>query len=547
VTPARPQPIDRKDTIMLRRTALSLLSGAAIAPLAGWRDAIAQAAPGRPLTYGQSTRVTALDPAQGAFATYPGGYEVGYCMFDRLVDFDADLRIVPGLATRWEVAADVMSVRFTLRKGVTFHDGTAFDAAAVKFNVERLMDRERTPTNRPLWDVVAGVEVVDAETVVVRTKAPFSQIVNSFAHGSGSIVSPASVARHGEKGVAQNPVGAGPFMLESFVPGQEVVLKAFPGYWGGRPATERLAFKFIAEAATRVAALRTGSVDIVDSVPVQLVAGLRREAGIDVIARPGLRPLGLAINLSAAPFDDVRVRQALNHAVPVRQIAERVFFGFAKASDSPLAFDTQGYKRAGEYEFSPDKAKALLAQAGWTPGAGGKLQKGGQPLKLRMLASEGLFPGDVSIAEICQRAFQQVGIEAEIRKVEGGAYWGELRRERKALDFDVAFFGFNPSNASGLYHLESLFKSNADDNGKLDVWNIGRYRNARVDELLARANATPDLAGQNALLGEVQKIVWDEAPYVWLHVNENVTAVRKGVTGVEVWPIVFTIPRRAGA
>jgi ABC-type transport system substrate-binding protein len=532
---------------MLRRTALSLLSGAAAAPLLGWREALAQAAPGKTLTYGQSTRVTALDPAQGAFATYPGGYEVGYCMFDRLVDFDADLRIVPGLATSWEPAKDVKSVTFKLREGVRFHDGTPLDAAAVKFTVERLIDRERTPTNRPLWDVVDGVDVIDTRTVVVRTKAAFSQILNSFAHGSGSIVSPAAVAKHGEKGFAQNPVGAGPFMLESFTPGQEVTLKAFDGYWGGKPATERLAFKFIAEAATRVAALRTGSVDIVDSVPVQLVAGLKREANLEVLTRPSLRPLGLVLNLSSAPLADVRVRQALNHAVPVRQIAERVFFGFAKASDSPLAFDTQGYRRAGEYEYSVDKAKALLAAAGWTPGADGKLQKNGQALRLRMLASEGLFPGDVSITEICQRAFQQIGIDAPITKIEGGAYWGALRRERKALEFDIAIFGFNPSNASGLYHLESLFKANADDDGKLDVWNIGRYRNARVDALLQQANETVDLAAQNALLGEVQKIVWDEAPYIWLHINENVTAIRKGVKGVEVWPIVFTIPRRASA
>lgn len=523
------------------------MGGVAATPLLGWRTALAQAAPGKTITYGQSTRVTALDPAQGAFATYPGGYEVGYCLFDRLVDFDENLKIVPQLATAWELAPDVKSVRFTLRQGVKFQDGTPFDAAAVKFNVERLMDKERTPTNRPLWDVVAGIEVVDASTVVVRTKAAFSQILNSFAHGSGSIVSPASIAKHGEKGVAQNPVGAGPFMLESFTPGQEVVLKAFDGYWGGKPATERLAFKFIAEPATRVAALRTGSVDVVDSVPVQLVAGLKREASLEVITRPSLRPFGLVINLAAAPFDDVRVRQALNHAVPVKAIAERVFFGFARASDSPLAFDTQGYRRAGEYEYSIDKAKALLAQAGWTPGADGKMQKGGQPLKMRMLASEGLFPGDVSITEICQRAFQQLGIDAAITKIEGGAYWGELRKDRAALNFDVAIFGFNPSNASGLYHLESLFKSNADDAGKLDVWNIGRYRNARVDALLQQANETVDLARQNDLLGQVQKIVWDEAPYVWLHVNENVTAMRKGLKGVELWPIVFTIPRRASA
>lgn len=149
-----------------------------------------------------------------------------------------------------------------------------------------MMDKARNPTNRPLWDTISAVEVVDASTVVVRTKDPFSQILNTFAHGSGSMVSPASVQKHGEKGVAQNPVGAGPFMVEAFTPGQEVTLKAFDGYWGGKPATDRLVFKFIAEPATRVAALRTGSVDIVDSVPVQLVAGLRREANIEVINGP---------------------------------------------------------------------------------------------------------------------------------------------------------------------------------------------------------------------------------------------------------------------
>ena len=531
---------------MQRRKAIELIGGAAVTPmLLATRDALAQAAPGKTLTYGQSTRVMTLDPAQGAFSTYPGGYEVAYCMFDRLIDFDKNLKIVPQLATGWEGAPDAKSVRFKLRSGVNFHDGTRFDAAAVKFNIERMMDKARNPTNRPLWDAISAVEVVDASTVVVRTKDPFSQILNTFAHGSGSMVSPASVQKHGEKGVAQNPVGAGPFMVEAFTPGQEVALKAFDGYWGGKPATDRLVFKFIAEPATRVAALRTGSVDIVDSVPVQLVAGLRREANIEVINGPSLRPLGLVINMANAPFNDPKVRQALNHAVPVATIAERVFFGFAKATDAPLAFDTQGYKKNTAFEYSADKARALLASAGWTPGADGKMQKGGQPLKIRLLASEGLFPGDVSIIEICQRSFAQIGIDATITKVESGAYWGELRKERAALNFDLAMFGFNPSNASGLYHLESLYKSNVNDAGALDVWNIGRYRNPKVDDLLKQAHATVDLAAQNALLGQVQEIVWADAPYVWLHVNENVTAIRKGVKGVEVWPVVFTIPRRA--
>jgi ABC-type transport system substrate-binding protein len=532
---------------MNRRTALALLSTAAASPaaLGAPLRALAQTAALRTLTYGQSGAVTALDPAQGSFATYPAGYEVAYCLYDRLVDFDENLRFVPQLAESWEVAPDLRSVRFRLRRNVRFHDGTPFNAQAVRFNVERMMDKARTPTNRPLWDPVAGADVVDEHTVVVRTKAQFSQLLNSLAHGSGSQVSPAAVEKHGEKGIAQHPVGAGPYRLESFTAGQEVVLRTFDGYWGGKPATDRLVFKYILEAPTRIAALRTGSVDVIDSVPVQLVAGLRKEPALEVLVRPSLRPMGLAINLSRPPYDDVRVRRALNHAVPVQAIAERVFFGFAKASDAPLAFDTQGYARQRPYEYSVTRAKELLAEAGFKPGPGGQLARDGQPLKMTLLASDGLFPGDVSIAEIAQRAFQQLGIEVTITKIERGSYWDALRQDRAALGFDLAVFGFNPSNASGLYHLESLFKSNVDDAGRPTVWNFGRYRNPRVDELLAQANATPDPARQQAAMAEAQRIVWEDAPYVWLHVNQNVTAYRKGVQGVELWPIVFTIPRRA--
>jgi ABC-type transport system substrate-binding protein len=532
---------------MDRRTALACMTGAAASSLAlGFpRRLLAQAAPGRTLTYGQSGAVTALDPAQGSFATYPAGYEVAYCLYDRLVDFDENLKLVPSLAESWEVAPDLTSIRFRLRRNVRFHDGTPFNAQAVRFNVERMVDKSRTPTNRPLWDPVAGADVVDEHTVVIRTKAPFSQLLNSLAHGSGSHVSPAAVEKHGEKGIAQNPVGAGPYRLEAFIPGQEVVLRAFDGYWGGKAATDRLVFKYILEASTRIAALRSGSVDVIDSVPVQLVAGLRKEPNVEVLLRPSLRPMGLAVNLSHPPYDDVRVRRALNHAMPVQAIAERVFFGFARPSDSPLAFDAQGYKAQRPYEYSVPKARALLAEAGWKPAAGGQLERDGKPLTMTLLASEGLFPGDVSIAEIAQRAFQQLGIAVTISKIERGSYWDALRQERAALTWDLAVFGFNPSNASGLYHLESLFRSNADDAARPTVWNMGRYRNPKVDDLLAQANRNPDPAKQLALMAEAQRLVWEDAPYVWLHVNQNVTAVRKGVRGVELWPIVFTIVRRA--
>ena len=156
-----------------------------------------------------------------------------------------------------------------------------------------------------------------------------------------------------------------------------------------------------------------------------------------------------------------------------------------------------------------------------------------------------MFPNDVSVGEIVANALQQAGIDVQINKVEGGAYWETLRQDQANLKWDIALFGFNPSNASGLYHLNSLFKSNADDAIKPDVWNVGRYRDTDVDGLLKQANETADRAGQDKLLAQAQEIIWKDAPWIWLQINENITATRKTVKDVEVWPIVFTNLRRA--
>jgi len=492
---------------------------------------------GKTLTYGQRKAVNALDPSHGSFAGYPAGYEAALCLYDRILDFDAAMNIVPGIAEHWAIADDLLSATLTIRPGVKFHDGTDCDVAAVKFNLDRLIDKQRTTTNRPLWDPLGSIETPDAHTVVIRLKSPFSQLPNSLAHGSAALVSPAAVAQFGETGIAQHPVGAGPFKLAGFTPGQELVVEAFDGYWGGKPAADRIAFRYIPEAATRVSALRVGSVDVIDNVSVPLVGPLKADDNTRIIAVPGLRPIGCVINLTREPLKDLRVRQALNLAVPVATIAEKLFLGYARAPDSPLAFNTQGYHSVSALVHDPAKAKALLAEAGY--GSGGKT------LSLVFNVSVGLFPNDVAVGEIVANALGQAGVTAQINKVEGGAYWDTLRQDAANLKWDIAIFGFNPSNASGLYHLNSLFRSNADDAAKPDVWNVGRYRNPHVDALLDKANTAPNRAQQDVALAEAQGIVWQDAPYIWLQINETITAVRKSVTGVEVWPIVFTNTRRA--
>jgi len=513
----------------------SLLAAAAASPIA-FRAMAQSGAGGKTLTYGQSTAPLTLDPSHGSFSGYPAGYEAALCLYDRVLDFDAKMNIVPGIAESWTIAGDLMSATLKIRAGVKFHDGTACDADAVKFNLERLIDKQRTTTNRPLWDALATADVTDAHTVTIRLKTPFSQLPNSLAHGSAAMVSPAAVAKYGETGIAQNPIGAGPFRMVKFSPGQELLVEAFPDYWGGKPRTDQITFRYIAEAATRVSALRTGAVDVIDNVPVPLVAPLKSDPKIAVIAVPGLRPIGCVINLSRDKLKDVRVRQALNLAIPVETIAEKVFLGFARAPDSPLAFNTQGYHSVAKLKHDPAEAKALLAAAGFGPA---------NKLSLTFNVPVGLFPNDVSVGEIVANALQQAGLDIQINKIEGAAYWETLRQDQANLKWDIAMFGFNPSNASGLYHLNSLFKSNADDAGKPDVWNVGRYRNAEVDALLTKANETAARAQQDALLGQAQDIIWKDAPYIWLQINENISAVRETVKDVEVWPIVFTNMRRA--
>jgi len=524
---------------MKRRTLITGLAaaGGAVATLRPSVRALAQSgAAGPVLRYGQGTAILTLDPVHGSFTGYPAGYEAALCLYDRLLDFDAQMRIVPELAASFTMAPDRRSASLRLRRGVLFHDGTPLDAAAVKVNLLRLMDPKRNPTNRPLWDPLAGIETSGADHVTIRLKAPFAELPNSLAHASSAIVSPAALAKYGDTGIAQHPVGAGPFRLASFSPGQQLVAEAFAQYWGGRPRTARIAFHYIPEAATRLNALETQAVDVIDSVPEALVGSLKGAPGVAVLTSLSLRPMGFAINLTRAKLRDPRVRQALNLAVPVTTIAQRVFFGYARAPDSPLAYATEGYHAVSPLAFDPAKAKALLAAAGYGSS---------KPLHLAMAASKGLFPADEAVAEVVANSLQQAGMQVAMTQIEAGSYWDVLRQDAAHMTWDIAMFGFNPSNASGLYQLASLFQANASDAGRPDVWNIGRYRNPTVDHLLAQAGAAPAAARRNALLAQAQAIIWHDNPYIWLQINENIVATGRKISGVEVLPVVFTSLRHA--
>jgi ABC-type transport system substrate-binding protein len=356
-------------------------------------------------------------------------------------------------------------------------------------------------------------------------------------------VSPEGVKKHGAN-FKTNPVGAGPYMLEKWESG-EVAFKRFDGYWGPKGAYARIVFRHVPDPSTRLAMLQSGQADVVNAVPLENVAQLQAVPAVEVITRPALRTFGFGLNLNRKTFQDVRVRRALNHAVDRGAVIKAVFRGFATPIDSPLSPFTTGYAPVGTYAFDPEKAKALLADAGWKPGPDGVLRKDGEAFEISVLTPQGMLPKDLEVTQAFQGFLQKVGVKATINKVEPAAFWDHLRVPPDKIAWDMVLFGFNPSNGDGGYHLASLFAGNPTRTERPKVWNFTWYANPKLDSLLAEADQTVDPAKRKPMLVEAAKLAWDDAPYVWLYAENVVIAKRKDVKGVEVQPVIFTILRSA--
>lgn len=494
------------------------------------------------IVYAQHMPIKSLDSVN--YQTYPAGYEAGFAIYSNLVTFDKNLKIVPDLAESWTVTPDGLVWTFKLRKGVKFHDGTAFNAAAVKHHITRIQDKATGSPNKNLWDHIIAVETPDENTIVLKTKTPFGAMLNYLAHGSGGIVSPAAVAKHGKE-YAANPVGTGPWKVKSFTPGADLVLVRNDDYFGTKAKAAEITFKHVPEAGSRVAMLQTGEADIITDVPPEEAKRLEGEKDVNVIRVPGLRTFFMEFNLNVDAFKDVKVRQAMNYAIDKESIVKNLFLGYASVLDSPAAPTIQGYGSGGAFKYDPEKAKSLLQEAGYKL-ENGVMVKNGQPLKFTLNTAEGEYPKDIQVVETIQNQLKAVGVQAEIWKVEKAARWSYLRLPIAEAKYQALLFGFNPSNGDVGYHLAALFRSNPDQTKAPYVWNLMWYKNSQVDELLTRGEQTTDQAARAKLYQDAQKLIYQDAPAVWLYTPDLLVATRKNISDVIVWPTVFTIVREAG-
>jgi ABC-type transport system substrate-binding protein len=493
------------------------------------------------IVYAHSVPITFLDTAGSQPQGYPSGYEAAFAIYNGLVKFDEDLNFQPDLATDWSVGDDGKTWIFHLRQGVKFHDGTDFNADAVVYDYARMLDKERNiAAYSALWVNIDKVVKVDDYTVEVVTKEPYGGLLNVMAHGSALLPSPAAIEKYGAD-IHLHPVGTGPYMMDKFNPGTELILKANDNYFGKKPQYKEMTFRYVADASSRIAALKSGQADVIDAVPSASVADLKNDSKIEVITKPGLQVFGIGLNQTNPILQDQKVRQALNYAIQKAAIVKALFNENGSVLTSPLAPNTTGYAKSGEYAFDIDKSKKMLEEAGWVAGSDGILAKNGNKMSFTLRAPEGAYPNDVAVAETIQSQLKTIGVDVKINKVDTASFWNGLKIAKDKVDFDMVLFGYNPSHGDGYIQLDALYRTNPDEGQAPPQWNFNWYSNKQVDSLLDQAKTQVDMKERTNTLGQAEKVIWDDAPYIYLYTNTIITAKIKDVTGIQVLPVVFTL------
>ncbi|MBL8701474.1 MAG: ABC transporter substrate-binding protein [Alphaproteobacteria bacterium] len=477
---------------MKRLLALSL---AAFLALPG-HDAIAQQ---KPLTIARPISTTALDPGFLREAA-----TIVDNIFDTLVMRDKDMKLVPGLAESWK-SIDDTTWEFKLRSGVKFHNGEAFDANAVKFTIDRIIDPAAKSPTLSYIRTVKGVDVVDATTVRVRTDGPDPLLPTRMSRYPAYIVPPGYVNQVGRDVFATKPVGTGPYKFVEFVPDQHVILDANADYWRGKPAVARVSWKTIPDGTARLTALLTGEVDIVESVPVDFAPRLKSSPDADLVSvKNGGLIIYLGLVMKDAPLDNVKVRQALNMAIDRKAIVDNILQGMGSAMGTQVGPADFGYVAIPPAPFNPARAKALLAEAGFPSGFTIRMQSSRRYIK------------DVEVAQAIAQQFGDIGVKVEQEVLAWSVYiqqvpqkgpiymlgWGSTQ----TLDADAAIYAIMRSGEP--YSTVAI---------------------PELDRLLDESRRIVDPAARATVLERIQRLAAEQVPMLTLYQEDALYGKRKNV------------------
>lgn len=471
------------------------------------------------LVVGQAANPTTMDPqdTQDTLA-----YSIQRTMYEGLIGFDKDMKMIPVLAESLpELAKDAKSVTFKLRKGIKFQDGADFNAEAVKANIDRLKDPANKLKRASLYAAVDHVEIIDPYTVKIVLNKPFAPIVQAFAHPAGAMISPKAIKESGKE-LARRPVGTGPFQFVEWKDGQYVTVKKFDGYWDKNNAAkvDKITFKPIVEAASRVAMLKTGEVQFIWPLPSEQIESAQADSNISVDKSPSVILRYVVLNVTQKPFDNIKVRQALNYALDRNALNKVVYKGFAAAPESAIAANVWGFQKQQMYNYDVEKAKKLLAEAGYPNGFEVTLWT----------------PNDTErakIAEFIQQQWNAIGVKAKIQQMEFVTLSNQMQVKPDVSKLQAAVSGWSPSTGEADWGIRPLLTK---DMFPTAGFNTGFYVNDQVEKDILVGMESGDEKERLNAYADAQKVLVEDAPWVYLTVPDIVAGKRKNLSGVYVLP-----------
>ncbi|UWQ94517.1 ABC transporter substrate-binding protein [Rhodobacteraceae bacterium M385] len=446
-------------------------------------------------------------------------------VYEGLVRRGRDMAIEPALAESWEPLPDGAGWRFNLRQGVSFHDGAAFNADDVLFSYERASSEDSDVAS--WFAVVSGVNVVDEYTVDILTTSPQPIFPDSIANWMMMDSDWAAAngaerpARDTENFATRNVNGTAAFMLQSRQPDLETVLVPFDGWWGEveHNVTEAI-FTPIQNSATAVAALLAGDVDLIDPVPVQDADRVNASDGVHVLSGIEARVIMLGYGhdhetlLSGEDniFADVRVRQAVAHAINVPAILQAIMGGNAEEASQLVSPAMRGFSEANAARpaYDQDLARSLIAEAG-ADGA-----------TFNLSCPNDRYLNDEAVCQAVVGMLAQVGLNAQLETMPVSNYWPELRAD----NYDMYLLGWSPGTFDAEHPLRFLVHTNGE---RLGTWNFGGYSNPRIDEMLPLIQSEIDPDARQAMLDEAAAIVQQDAVYNTMYVQPLLWGVADGI------------------
>ncbi|MCC6178731.1 MAG: hypothetical protein IT305_25780 [Chloroflexi bacterium] len=413
-------------------------------------------------------------------------------IYDSLAFLDAEGAPQAALAESWRVLDD-RTWEFRLRPNVTFHNGEPFDSSAVRFTVETMLDPASKSPVKAQLDSIDRVETPTPLVVRIVTKKPFAPLLAELT--ALAMLPPRHAAASGMDALSERPVGTGPFRFVEWAHDDRLVLDANRQHWRGAPGVDRVEFRPIPDAATRLAALRTAQVDLSTSISVDQVSELA-SAELRLFRRPGIQTLYLRLHARRPPLDDVRVRRAVAHAIDVDTIVEKLYGGYARRVTAPFPSNVFGYDPSvAPVPYDPARARALLTEAGY-----------GDGVQVSLETPRGRYPMDDQLALVVAGSLRGVGIEVEQSTLEWGAY---LKKINAGQGQDVFLLAGTNRTFDPHFTMARIY-ANASSFGR------DYYGNPDIDPLVSDAAATLDADRRRALYQQLLGTLRTDVPAVWL-------------------------------